>query len=140
MRFGVVLSNQGGALKKMLPAFQLGLGAILGDGQQFFSWIALPDLIRAIDFLISHPEITGAVNMVSPGVISQADFAKTLASTLHRPCFMHFPARFVHFLFGQMGDELLLHGQSIKSEKLTQAGFTFQFDTINSALRALLTR
>lgn len=138
MRFGVVLSNEGGALKQMLPAFKFGLGAILGNGQQLFSWIALPDLIRAIDFLILRPEITGPVNMVSPGVVSQADFAKVLARALHRPCFMHFPVWFVHLLFGQMGDELLLHGQSVKSEKLLQAGFSFQFDTIHHALQNLI--
>lgn len=134
MRFGVVLSKEGGALKKMLPAFQLGLGAVLGNGQQFFSWIALTDLIRAIDFLILHPEITGPVNMVSPGVISQKDFASALAYALHRPRFMRFPAWFIHFLFGQMGDELLLHGQSVKSEKLLQAGFSFQYENIARAL------
>lgn len=136
MRFGVVLSNQGGALKKMLPAFQLGLGAVLGNGQQFFSWIALTDLIRAIHFVIDHPEITGAVNMVSPGVISQKDFAKELAHALHRPCFMRFPTWFVHLLFGQMGDELLLHGQSVKSEKLLQAGFSFQYENISQVLQS----
>ena len=140
MRFGVVLSNQGGALKQMLPAFKYGLGAILGNGQQLFSWIALSDLIRAIDFLMLHPEITGPVNMVSPGVVSQADFAMALSRALHRPCFMRLPASFIHFLFGQMGDELLLHGQSVKSEKLLQAGFTFQFNTIHHALKNALNK
>lgn len=138
MRFGVVLSKKGGALKKMLPAFQLGLGAVLGSGKQLFSWIALSDLIRAIDFLISHPEITGPVNLVSPHVVSQTDFAKALAHALHRPCFMRLPAWFIHFLFGQMGDELLLQGQSVKSEKLLQAGFQFQLDTIHKAFDAIL--
>ncbi len=138
MRFGVVLSNQDGALKKMLPAFKWGLGAILGNGQQLFSWITLSDLIRAIDFLVLHPEITGPVNMVSPGVVSQKDFAKALARALHRPCFMRLPTWFIHFVFGQMGDELLLHGQSVKSEKLLRAGFSFQFDTVDHALQCLL--
>ncbi|OGT38748.1 MAG: TIGR01777 family protein [Gammaproteobacteria bacterium RIFCSPHIGHO2_12_FULL_37_14] len=135
MRFGVVLSKKGGALKKMFPAFQLGLGAVLGDGKQFFSWVALPDLIRAIHFLVNHPEIAGAVNIVSPGVISQRHFAKELARTLHRPFFMRFPAWFVRLLFGQMGDELLLHGQSVKSERLLQAGFSFQYENISQAFK-----
>ena len=119
----------------MFPAFQLGLGAVLGDGKQFFSWVALPDLIRAIHFLVNHPEIAGAVNIVSPGVISQRHFAKELARTLHRPFFMRFPAWFVRLLFGQMGDELLLHGQSVKSERLLQAGFSFQYENISQAFK-----
>src|SRR3989338_8539030 len=107
MRFGVVLSKKGGALKKMF---------------------------RAIHFLVNHPEIAGAVNIVSPGVISQRHFAKELARTLHRPFFMRFPAWFVRLLFGQMGDELLLHGQSVKSERLLQAGFSFQYENISQVL------
>lgn len=140
MRFGVVLSKHGGVLKQMLPAFQWGFGAVLGDGNQLFSWVMLEDLVNAIDFLIHHPDITGPVNIVSPGVISQADFAKSLAHVLHRPCFFRIPARFVRFLFGQMGDELLLHGQCVKSEKLLQSGFQFQHTQIDSALQFLLSR
>ena len=135
MRFGVVLSRDGGALTKMLPAFQLGLGAVLGNGKQLFSWVQLDDLVRAIDFIITHPEITGPVNIVSPDVVSQAVFAKSLAHTLKRPLFLRFPAWFVKLLFGKMGDELLLHGQHVKSEKLLKMGFQFQFDTIDKALQ-----
>ncbi|MCX7124264.1 MAG: TIGR01777 family oxidoreductase [Gammaproteobacteria bacterium] len=134
MRFGVVLAKDGGALKKMLPAFKWGLGAVLGNGQQSFSWVSINDLVRAVDFIILHSDIVGPVNIVSPGVVSQKEFAKSLAKSLHRPCFLVMPERIVHFLFGEMGDELLLKGQCVKSEKLLKAGFEFQHPTIDGAL------
>lgn len=137
MRFGVVLSSQGGALQKMLPAFRFGLGAVLGNGKQPFSWVMLDDLVRAIDFIISKPNITGTVNIVSPDVITQADFAKSLSRALHKPCFLHMPQIIVRLLFGEMGDELLLKGQRVKSEKLLQAGFHFQYTKIDTALQFL---
>ncbi|MDP1573772.1 MAG: TIGR01777 family oxidoreductase [Coxiellaceae bacterium] len=137
MRFGVVLSNQGGALQKMLPAFRFGLGAVLGNGKQPFSWVVLDDLVRAIDFIISKPDITGAVNIVSPGVTTQGDFAKSLARSLHRPCFLRMPESIVRLLFGEMGNELLLKGQRVKSEQLLQMGFQFQYTQIDQALQFL---
>lgn len=138
MRFGVVLSKHGGALKKMLPAFKFGFGAVLGNGQQPFSWVSLDDLVRAIDFIISHPDISGPVNIVSPGSVTQKVFAKSLAKALHRPCFLNIPQKIVLMLFGQMGDELLLKGQGVKSEKLLKGGFKFQHTEINEALKYLL--
>lgn len=137
MRFGVVLSNHGGALQKMLPAFRFGLGAVLGNGKQPFSWVVLDDLVHAIDFIISNPGISGPVNIVSPGVTTQADFAQSLARALHKPCFLRIPKQIVRLLFGEMGDELLLKGQRVKSEKLLQAGFQFQYIQIDKALQFL---
>lgn len=121
----------------MLPAFRFGLGAVLGNGKQPFSWVMLDDLVRAIDFIISKPNITGTVNIVSPDVITQADFAKSLSRALHKPCFLHMPQIIVRLLFGEMGDELLLKGQRVKSEKLLQAGFHFQYTKIDTALQFL---
>lgn len=138
MRFGVVLSKKGGALKKMLPSFSLGLGAILGDGKQFFSWISLNDLIRAIEFVIDHPEISGPVNMVSPAVVSQKGFAQILSKTLKRRLFLRLPKKLVHFLFGQMGDELLLDGRFVKSDKLLNAGFQFNDADMTTTLQSIL--
>lgn len=134
MRFSVVLSKKGGALKKMLPAFYVGLGAILGNGEQLFSWVSLKDLVRAITFIIEHTELTGSVNIVSPNVVTQKVFAKALASALNRPLFLTLPKKIIHILLGQMGDELLLNGQAVKSEKLLSAGFHFQDVSIENAL------
>lgn len=134
MRFGVVIAQNGGALKKMLPAFSLGLGAIIGNGEQYFSWVSLRDVVRAIEFIINHPEISGPINIVSPGVLKQKDFALNLAHSLNRPLFLRLPSRLIKMIFGQMGDELLLHGQFVVSEKLPAFGFEFHDKDIKSAL------
>lgn len=135
MRFAVVLSPEGGAMKKLLPSFKLGFGAVLGSGQQAFSWIALEDLTRAISFLLDHPQQHGVFNLVADEVVIQKQFAEKLACTLHRPCFMRMPAGAVKALFGQMGDELLLQGQHVKNTRLASAGFRFKYPTLNDALK-----
>lgn len=137
MRFSVVLSDQGGALGKMLPAFRFGLGGILGSGKQLFSWISLHDLVRAIIFLIDHPEITGPVNMVSPEVITQKVFAKTLAKIINRPCFLKIPEWVLKIQFGEMAQELLLSGLCVKSKRLDQHGFIFEDKDLKTALQRI---
>jgi len=138
LRFGVVLSQHGGALKKMLPSFRLNLGAILGSGQQPFSWVALADVVSAILFILQHPELTGAVNIVAPEVVPQKEFANTLANVLEKYCFLKIPSKIVQLMFGEMGDELLLHGQTVASKRLIELGFKFQYPTLKGALRAVL--
>jgi uncharacterized protein (TIGR01777 family) len=135
MRFAVVLSQKGGALAKMLPAFKLGLGGRIGSGNQSFSWISLTDLVRAIEWLIKHPEITGPVNMVAPEVVTQKIFAKILGNSLHRPTIFVLPDWLVKLQFGQMGQELLLNGIAAKSEVLTQKGFEFLYPTLDKAIK-----
>jgi uncharacterized protein (TIGR01777 family) len=137
MRFAVVLSETGGALAKMLPAFKFGLGGALGSGDQLFSWISLNDLVRAIIFLINHPEITGAVNLVAPEVVTQKVFAKTLAKVLHRPCFLKIPEWILKIQFGEMAQELLLSGVGVKSSRLDQHGFVFEDKTLEVALKKI---
>ena len=137
MRFAVVLSHQGGALGKMLPAFRFGLGGILGSGKQLFSWISLHDLVRAIIFLIDHPEITGPVNMVAPEVVTQKVFAETLAGVIKRPCFLKIPAWVLKMQFGEMAEELLLSGLSVKSKRLDQHGFIFEDKELKRALERI---
>ena len=126
LRFGVILSAKGGLLAKMLPAFRLGLGAILGSGEQLISWIALDDTVRAIQHVISK-ELDGAVNVCSPQPVTQKEFADTLAHKLHRPCFIRLPAFLLRWIFGrEMADELLLTSQNVYPEKLLQSGFEFR--------------
>ncbi len=136
MRFGVVLSPTGGALAKMLPAFKWGLGGRIGSGTQPFSWISLSDLVRAIEWLISHPEVTGPINLVAPGVLTQENFARVLGEVLHRPTLMVLPDWLVKLQFGQMGEELLLNGTAVKSRVLSEKGFRFLYPTLAEALRA----
>lgn len=138
MRFGVVLAKHGGALAKMLPAFKLGLGGPTGSGQQPFSWVVLADVVRAITFLVEHPELAGPVNIVAPEVVTQKHFAQALGKTLHRPAFLPLPAWLVKLQFGQMGEALLLNGVSVNSQVLTDAQFTFAHPNLSAALQHVL--
>ena len=124
-RFGVVLDRSGGMLKKLLPSFKMGLGTVLATGQQPLSWVSLDDVVRAIEFIIEHPDCSGPVNVVSPGVVSQRDFAQALSRSLSRPRILTLPECVVKALFGQMGGELLLSGQHVVSQRLQDEGFVF---------------
>lgn len=138
LRFGAVLSKNGGALKKMLPPFRLGMGSVLGSGKQPFPWVALEDLVRAFLFLVERPDVIGPVNVVADELLSQKQFAMTLADVLHRPCFLVMPAWLVKILFGEMSEALLLNGQCVKSKCLLQLGFQFQYPKLKQALEAML--
>ncbi|MFN3234494.1 MAG: TIGR01777 family oxidoreductase [Gammaproteobacteria bacterium] len=131
MRFGVVLHPKFGALKKLMPSIKLGMASVIGNGKQGVSWIMIDDLIRAILFLLEHPEISGPINCTSPNPISQKTFIKALARAAHRPCFLKTPAWVIKFLFGQMGDELIIKGQRVIPTKLLEHGFKFRYETID---------
>jgi uncharacterized protein (TIGR01777 family) len=137
-RFGVVVGKEGGALAKMLPPFRLGLGGNIGSGMQYFSWVHINDLIRAIDFFITHSECSGIFNLTSPNAVTNQTFASTLADVLHRPAFFDMPAFICTLLFGEMGDRLLLHGQRVYPKRLIDLGFKFEFEDLESALKNLL--
>jgi uncharacterized protein (TIGR01777 family) len=134
MRFAVVLKRNEGILKKLETPFYFGLGCILGNGDQAFTWIDIDDLIRVILFLLHHPEITGAVNLCSPQCVSQRDFARTLANIMHRPLFLKMPKTLIKILFGEMGEALLLGGQHVYPKRLKELGFEFLYPDLHSAL------
>jgi len=134
MRFGVVLQKNRGMLKKLGIPFYLGLGTIVGSGEQQISWIQIDDLVNAIQWLIDHPDIQGPMNLVAPNPVAQEKFANTLAKVLHRPLWLNMPKSLVRCLFGQMGQELLLSGQRIYPKRLLASGFAFQYPTIKDAL------
>ena len=134
-RFGVVLGKGDGVLKKLTPSFYMGLGSIIGDGRQIMSWVHIDDVVGAILFLLSRPELTGAFNVTSPNPVSQAEFAKTLATTMHRPLFLKMPAFVIQALFGEMGDCLLLKGQRVVPKRLVESGFNFHYPELLDALR-----
>ena len=134
MRFGVVLKNKQGMLKRLTPSFQLGAGAILGKGQQMISWIDIDDLCRAINFFLEHPGLHGAFNLVAPYPVSQENFAKRLAQNFKRPLFLHLPAWFIKGLMGQMGQELLLSGQAVLPKRLSELGFKFNYPNLEQSL------
>ncbi len=109
LRIGIVLAKQGGALHAMLTPFKLGLGGPVGNGRQYMSWIALEDLVGAIEFLFEHPEIEGPVNGTAPEPVIQREFAKALGRVLHRPAFLPLPAFAARLILGrEAADDLLL--------------------------------
>jgi uncharacterized protein len=134
LRFGVVLGKDGGMLKKLALSFSLGLGSIVGDGKQIISWIHIGDVTSAILFLLNKPALSGAFNLTAPQPLSQAEFARSLASQMHRPLFLKIPAVMVRAIFGEMGEALLLKGQRVLPTRLMQEGYNFLHQDINSAL------
>ncbi len=138
LRIGIVLSKKGGALAKMLPAFKFGLGGPLGSGQQYMSWIALEDLLSIILFTIKNENIRGPINATSPNPVTNKEFTKILAKTVHRPAIFPVPRFALKILFGQMADEALLAGQRVLPQKLTEVGFQFNYPNLTDALAATL--
>jgi uncharacterized protein (TIGR01777 family) len=138
LRIGIVLTPKGGALAKMLPSFRLGLGGRLGDGRAYWSWIALDDLLEAIQHAFADASVHGPVNVVSPNPVTNAEFTKTLGRVLNRPTILPVPRFAVDLLFGEMGREAILPSFRVKPAKLTEAGFRFGFPDLEPALRHLL--
>ena len=135
LRFGIVLAPHGGALAKMLPAFRLGLGGRLGNGRQYWSWIALEDLCRVVDLALLDDRLSGAVNTVSPEPVTNAEFTDRLARALRRPALLPMPAIAVKLLFGQMGREALLASARVRPVRLLESGFEFRFAPLDAAFR-----
>lgn len=138
LRLGVVLSTAGGALADMLTPFRLGLGGAIGSGAQLMSWIALDDVLGAIDYALCTQELRGPVNAVAPHPVTNREFTKTLGRVLRRPAVFPLPAFAARLVFGEMADELLLASMRVRPRALLDAGFQFQFPTLESALGHLL--
>ncbi|REJ79021.1 MAG: TIGR01777 family protein [Acidobacteria bacterium] len=137
-RIGVVLAKDGGALAKMLTPFSFGLGGTVGPGDQWMSWIALPDLVRLIQFLINNNRVTGPVNATAPNPVTNEEFTDTLGTVLNRPTIIPVPGFGVKLLFGEMGERLLLEGAKVLPARLSEAGFKFDFAELEGALRKVL--
>ena len=138
LRIGLALSATGGAMTKMLGLFKAGLGGTIGDGGQFWSWIALDDLLAAVLHTIEKEALAGPVNAVSPNPVTNRDFARTLARVLSRPAIAGLPAFAARFVMGEMADELLLASARVEPAKLLDSGFKFQFPELEPALRHLV--
>lgn len=139
MRIGVVLSPEGGALEKMLTPFKMGAGGTLGSGEQYMSWIALPDVVAAIQFALDHDPLHGAVNATAPNPVTNREFTKAMGEALSRPTVMRTPAFAVRLAAGrEMADEMLLGGAKIYPKRLNEEGFGFQCPDITTALRTVL--
>ena len=138
LRTGMVLSREGGTLERMLPMFKMGLGGSFGSGNQYWSWIALDDFVRAVEFIIEHNQLSGPVNLVAPNPITNSEFTRTLARALHRPAFFPVPAPVLRLALGEMADSLILSSQKVQPKLLLDAGFNFNHPTLASALEAIL--
>jgi uncharacterized protein len=140
LRFGGILSADGGALPRMIWPFKLGAGGRFGSGRQWMSWIALKDAIEAARVAIVNEAFSGPVNVVAPEAVRNAHFAKTLARALHRPAIFPTPAFALRLALGEMADPLLLASQRVRPDKLLAANFAFRFADLAAALKSLLDR
>jgi len=138
LRIGMVLSAEGGALGTMLPAFRAGAGGRIGSGDQYMSWIALPDLVGVIRQALSSASLEGPVNAVAPHPVTNREFTKTLGRVLGRPTVALLPAFAARLLFGEMADELLLAGARVEPAKLLLSGYRFLYPELEGALRGVL--
>ena len=138
LRFSVVLSAAGGALAKMLPPFKAGLGGPVGSGRQHMSWIALNDVVGAIQHALLTGSLAGPVNVVAPEPATNREFARTLGRVLRRPAFLPLPLFAVRFLFGEMGNDLLLASARVAPSRLEDSGYRFLYPELEGALRHVL--
>jgi uncharacterized protein (TIGR01777 family) len=137
-RFGIILDTEGGALKKMLPPFRMGVGGKIGSGKQWMSWIALDDVIGALNFALTNGALAGPVNFVAPNPVTNGEFTKTLGQALSRPTLFPMPGFAVKLLFGEMGEALLLGSARVAPKRLIAEGYEFRFSQLEPALAHIL--
>jgi len=140
LRFGVVLSPDGGALAQMLPIFRAGLGGRLGSSRQWISWVALPDAIRAIEFALDTASLAGPVNVVAPNPVTNLEFTRSLGRALHRPTMLRVPAFALRLAFGEMAQATVLASERVLPARLTASRFDFEYPELPAGLQAMLTR
>ena len=137
VRIGVVLGRDGGALSRMVPPFQLGLGGRLGNGRQYMSWIHIKDLVGILLHIAEDKTMQGPVNGVAPQPVTNSEFTRTLGRALHRPAFLPVQAAVLRIVLGEFAT-VLLSSQRVVPDRISRAGYHFLFPEINGALRNLL--
>lgn len=137
LRTGLVLDRNGGALKQMLTPFKMGLGGRIGDGRQYMPWIHRLDMVRIIEFLLEQDSLSGPFNCSAPNPVTNDEFVHTLAKHLHRPAMIPMPAGVLKALLGEMS-RLLLTGAAMQPKRLEEAGFTFEYPTLDQAMKEIL--
>ena len=139
-RFGIVVSAAGGAVAAMLPAFKAGLGMRLGDGDQYWAWVALDDLLAAVEWAVHDDELEGPVNVTAPEPVTNRAFTKTLGRVLRRPAALAAPGFVLRHGLGGMGEEMFLASQRALPARLRDRGFLFSYPEVAAALRFELGR
>ena len=137
-RIGLVLGMDRGALEKMLMPFKLGLGGKIGGGKQYWSWIAIDDLIGIIYYLLGKEDLSGAVNAVAPNPVTNSEFTSALGRALNRPTIFPLPAFVARGLLGEMADETMLSSTRVKPQKLLDSGYEFKYPELEQALNSIL--
>lgn len=138
LRFGVILSAEGGALDKMLTPFKMGVGGKIGSGKQFMSWITLDDTIGVIKHALVNETLSGPVNVVAPTPVTNGEFTRTIGRVLSLPTIFFVPAFAARLAFGEMADAALLASERVEPARLKQSGYVFQHPELDGALRHLL--
>lgn len=133
LRTGIVLSARGGMLSVMALPFKLGLGSIIGTGQQYISWIHIYDMVNGIVFLLENISAKGAFNLTSPEPVDNETFSKILAKSLHRPCWFRIPAKLISFVMGEASN-LILEGQKAVPQRLFEAGYNFEYTDLRETM------
>jgi uncharacterized protein len=137
-RFGIILARGGGALQKMMLPFKFGAGGKLGSGQQWMSWVTLGDVVGILRFALENASLRGAINIVSPQPLQNAEFTRMLAKAMHRPALFPAPAFALRLALGEMADALLLSSQRVLPRALEKLGYRFSHSELNSAFVAIL--
>ncbi len=137
-RFGIILAREGGALPKMMLPFKFGAGGKLGSGQQWQSWVALEDVVGILRFAIEKPPVRGAINIVSPQPLQNAEFTCVLAKAMHRPALFPAPAFALRLALGEMADALLLSSQRVLPRAVEKTGYQFLHSDLSTALKNLV--
>lgn len=140
LRIGVVLAANGGALKAMLPPFLLGGGGVMGSGEQYWSWIALDDLLGSILHALHHTDLSGPVNATAPTPATNREFTTDLGSVVHRPTILPFPGFAATMVVGEMADALLLASTRVVPRRLQETGYRFRMPNLRAAMRHVLGR
>jgi uncharacterized protein len=138
LRFGIILTKHGGALPQMMRPFKFGVGGRMGSGQQWMSWIALQDTVNVIREALRNRAVIGALNVVAPQPVRNADFAQALGRAMHRPAIVPAPAFALEFALGEMAEALLLASQRVVPSRLEQLGYRFAQRDLSAALTSIL--
>lgn len=140
LRIGIMLSLAGGALKQMVKPFRFGLGGIIGNGKQYWSWVAIEDVVGAMQHALTHEGLSGPVNVVSPNPVTNIEFTRAIAQVVRRPALFPLPPFAVRLFFGQMGEELMLASARVLPTKLEASGYKFRYPELKPALVDILRR
>ena len=138
LRIGMVLSSRGGPMAKVLPPFRWGVGGPVAGGQRYVSWVTLDDVVAAVSHVIASDRLAGAVNVVAPGPVTNAEFTRAVAAAVHRPAVLPVPAWAARLAMGELADETVLTSIRGVPRRLLDDGFAFAHDRIPAAMAAVV--